>query len=107
MFDNNYFTESGLYCRYCGKIPFSDDTLRRLIRVEERFNKLMIINSGYRCATHCVSIGSTMTQTTGQAIDVLVIQGYACRCHSAADRSALGNCPEAHSRRFLLLIIIT
>ncbi|WP_299947769.1 hypothetical protein [uncultured Microbulbifer sp.] len=29
------------------------------------------------------------------------------RCHSEADSSALGNCPEAHSARFLLLIIIT
>ncbi|WP_299948579.1 hypothetical protein [uncultured Microbulbifer sp.] len=29
------------------------------------------------------------------------------RCHSEADSSALGTSPEAHSARFLLLIIIT
>ncbi|MFS1525334.1 hypothetical protein ACL7TT_14685 [Microbulbifer sp. 2304DJ12-6] len=29
------------------------------------------------------------------------------RCHAEADSSGLGSCPEAHSRRFLLLIITT
>ncbi|MFS1526214.1 D-Ala-D-Ala carboxypeptidase family metallohydrolase [Microbulbifer sp. 2304DJ12-6] len=52
-----------------------NDTLRRLIRVRERFNKPMVINSGYRCRDHCASIGSTMTHTTGQAVDVSVAGG--------------------------------
>ncbi|MFS1526373.1 D-Ala-D-Ala carboxypeptidase family metallohydrolase [Microbulbifer sp. 2304DJ12-6] len=77
MFDNDYFTEKELSCRCCGNNHFSDDTLRRLIRVRVRFNKPMVINSGYRCRAHCTSIGSTMTHTTGQAVDVSVSGGRA------------------------------
>ncbi|MEX2964567.1 D-Ala-D-Ala carboxypeptidase family metallohydrolase [Microbulbifer sp. TYP-18] len=72
MFKNDYFTEEELACRCCGKNHFSDDTLHRLIRVRERFKKPMVINSGYRCPAHCAKIGSTMTHTTGQAVDVSV-----------------------------------
>ncbi|WP_299942132.1 D-Ala-D-Ala carboxypeptidase family metallohydrolase [uncultured Microbulbifer sp.] len=77
MFKNAYFTEEELSCRCCGKLNFSDDTLRRLIRVRERFAKPMVITSGYRCQGHCASIGSTMTHTTGQAVDVSVAGGRA------------------------------
>ncbi|WP_299947955.1 D-Ala-D-Ala carboxypeptidase family metallohydrolase [uncultured Microbulbifer sp.] len=77
MFDNDYFTEEELSCRCCGKLHFSDDTLRRLIRVRVRFNKPMVITSGYRCQDHCAKIGSTMTHTTGQAVDVSVSGGRA------------------------------
>ncbi|WP_299948303.1 D-Ala-D-Ala carboxypeptidase family metallohydrolase [uncultured Microbulbifer sp.] len=77
MFDNDYFTEDELSCRCCGKLHFSNDTLRRLIRVRERFNKPMVITSGYRCPAHCARIGSTMTHTTRQAVDVSVSGGGA------------------------------
>ncbi|WP_299948471.1 D-Ala-D-Ala carboxypeptidase family metallohydrolase [uncultured Microbulbifer sp.] len=77
MLENDYFTEEELSCRCCGKLHFSDDTLRRLIRVRVRFNKPMVINSGYRCQDHCARIGSTMTHTTGQAVDVSVSGGGA------------------------------
>uniref|UniRef100_UPI0026089C24 D-Ala-D-Ala carboxypeptidase family metallohydrolase n=1 Tax=uncultured Microbulbifer sp. TaxID=348147 RepID=UPI0026089C24 len=77
MFKNAYFTEAELSCRCCGEIHFSDDTLRRLIRVREQFAKPMVITSGYRCQDHCAKIGSTMTHTTGQAVDVSVSGGRA------------------------------
>ncbi|WP_299948246.1 D-Ala-D-Ala carboxypeptidase family metallohydrolase [uncultured Microbulbifer sp.] len=77
MIDNAYFTEAELSCRCCGKLHFSDDTLRRLIRVREQFAKPMVITSGYRCQDHCAKIGSTITHTTGQAVDVSVSGGRA------------------------------
>ncbi|MFS1522749.1 D-Ala-D-Ala carboxypeptidase family metallohydrolase [Microbulbifer sp. 2304DJ12-6] len=77
MFKNIYFTKAELSCRCCGELHFSDDTLRRLIRARVRFNKPMVITSGYRCRDHCASIGSTMTHTTGQAVDVSVSGGRA------------------------------
>ncbi|WP_299947571.1 D-Ala-D-Ala carboxypeptidase family metallohydrolase [uncultured Microbulbifer sp.] len=77
MLENDYFTEEELSCRCCGKNHFSGDTLRRLIRVRERFAKPMVINSGYRCRDHCARIGSIMTHTTGQAVDVSVSGGRA------------------------------
>ncbi|WKD51120.1 D-Ala-D-Ala carboxypeptidase family metallohydrolase [Microbulbifer spongiae] len=77
MFNNDYFTKAELSCRCCGKLHFSDDTLRRLIRVRERFNKPIVTTSGYRCPAHCARIGSTMTHTTGQAVDVSVSGGHA------------------------------
>ncbi|MFS1526270.1 D-Ala-D-Ala carboxypeptidase family metallohydrolase [Microbulbifer sp. 2304DJ12-6] len=77
MFDNDYFTEEELSCRCCGKLHFSNDTMRRLIRVRVRFNKPMVVTSGYRCPAHCAKIGSTMTHTTGQAVDVSVAGGRA------------------------------
>ncbi|WKD48969.1 D-Ala-D-Ala carboxypeptidase family metallohydrolase [Microbulbifer spongiae] len=77
MFKNAYFSKAELSCRCCGKLHFSNDTLRRLIKVRERFNKPMVITSGYRCRDHCASIGFTMTHTTGQAVDVSVALGYA------------------------------
>ncbi|MDP5210009.1 D-Ala-D-Ala carboxypeptidase family metallohydrolase [Microbulbifer sp. 2205BS26-8] len=77
MFDNEHFTERELSCRCCGKLHFSDDTLCRLIRVRKRFNKPIVITSGYRCQAHCARIGSTMTHTTGQAVDVSVSGGRA------------------------------
>ncbi|WP_299948509.1 D-Ala-D-Ala carboxypeptidase family metallohydrolase [uncultured Microbulbifer sp.] len=42
-----------------------------------RLNKPMVITSGYRCQDHCARIGSTMTHTTGQAVDVSVSGGHA------------------------------
>ncbi|WP_299948647.1 D-Ala-D-Ala carboxypeptidase family metallohydrolase [uncultured Microbulbifer sp.] len=77
MFANDYFTKEELSCRCCGKIHFSDGTLHRLIGVRERFNEPMVISSGYRCPAHCAKIGSTMTHTTEQAVDVSVAGGRA------------------------------
>ncbi|WP_444901392.1 D-Ala-D-Ala carboxypeptidase family metallohydrolase [Microbulbifer sp. SSSA007] len=72
MFKNDYFTESELACRCCGKNHFKDETLRRLIRVRGRYGRPMIINSGYRCPTHNARLNATITHTTGQAVDVSV-----------------------------------
>ncbi|WHI52966.1 D-Ala-D-Ala carboxypeptidase family metallohydrolase [Microbulbifer sp. MLAF003] len=72
MFKNDYFTESELACRCCGKNHFKDETLRRLIRVRGRYGRPMIINSGYRCPAHNARLNATITHTTGQAVDVSV-----------------------------------
>ncbi|WP_444901325.1 D-Ala-D-Ala carboxypeptidase family metallohydrolase [Microbulbifer sp. SSSA007] len=72
MFKNDYFTESELACRCCGKNHFKDETLRRLIQVRERYGKSMIVNSGYRCPAHNARLNATMTHTTGQAVDISV-----------------------------------
>ncbi|WP_143729166.1 D-Ala-D-Ala carboxypeptidase family metallohydrolase [Microbulbifer sp. GL-2] len=72
MFQNDYFIESELACRCCGKNHFKDETLRRLIRVRERYGKPMIINSGYRCPAHNARLNATMTHATGQAVDISV-----------------------------------
>ena len=77
MFPNPYFKEAELACRCCGKLHFSDDTLARLIRVRERFDKPIIINSGYRCPAHNAHLGATMTHSSGQAVDVRVALGRA------------------------------
>ncbi|WP_299948250.1 D-Ala-D-Ala carboxypeptidase family metallohydrolase [uncultured Microbulbifer sp.] len=107
MLDNAYFTKAELSCRCCGKLNFSDDTLCRLIRVRERFNKPMVINSGYRCPTHCARIGSTMTHTTGQAVDVSVTGGRAYELLGIALEEGLTGIgvkqKGAHKGRFLHL----
>ncbi|MEW5251275.1 D-Ala-D-Ala carboxypeptidase family metallohydrolase [Microbulbifer sp. 2201CG32-9] len=107
MFKNDYFTEEELACRCCGKNHFSDDTLRRLIRVRERLNKPMVINSGYRCPSHCTKIGSTMTHTTGQAVDVSVAGGRAYELLSIAQEEGFTGIgvkqKGAHGGRFLHL----
>ncbi|MEW5251467.1 D-Ala-D-Ala carboxypeptidase family metallohydrolase [Microbulbifer sp. 2201CG32-9] len=107
MFKNDYFTEEELACRCCGKNHFSDDTLRRLIRVRERFAKPMVINSGYRCPAHCAKIGSTMTHTTGQAVDVSVAGGRAYELLSIAQEEGFTGIgvkqKGAHGGRFLHL----
>ncbi|WP_444941237.1 D-Ala-D-Ala carboxypeptidase family metallohydrolase [Microbulbifer sp. ZKSA004] len=79
MFQNDYFKESELACRCCGKNHFKDETLKRLIRVRERFGKPMVINSGYRCPAHNARLNATMTHATGQAVDVQVALGRAYR----------------------------
>ncbi|BBM03797.1 D-Ala-D-Ala carboxypeptidase family metallohydrolase [Microbulbifer sp. GL-2] len=79
MFQNDYFTESELACRCCGKNYFKEETLKRLIRVRKRFAKPMIINSGYRCLVHNARLNATMTHATGQAVDVQVALGRAYR----------------------------
>ncbi|WP_444919098.1 D-Ala-D-Ala carboxypeptidase family metallohydrolase [Microbulbifer sp. JMSA003] len=79
MFHNDYFTESELACRCCGKNQFKDETLQRLIRVRESFGRPMVINSGYRCPAHNAQLKATMTHATGQAVDVQVALGRAHR----------------------------
>ncbi|USD19982.1 D-Ala-D-Ala carboxypeptidase family metallohydrolase [Microbulbifer variabilis] len=77
MLQNDYFSESELACRCCGKNHFKDETLKRLIRVRERFGKPMVINSGYRCPAHNKRLNATMTHATGQAVDISVAVGRA------------------------------
>ncbi|WP_444900493.1 D-Ala-D-Ala carboxypeptidase family metallohydrolase [Microbulbifer sp. VAAC004] len=77
MFQNDHFKESELACRCCGKNHFKDETLKRLIRVRERFGKPMVINSGYRCPAHNKRLNATMTHATGQAVDISVAVGRA------------------------------
>lgn len=79
MFQNDYFTESELACRCCGKNHFKDETLKRLIKVREHYGKPMVINSGYRCPAHNARLNATMTHATGQAVDVQVAVGRAYR----------------------------
>ncbi|WP_083922651.1 D-Ala-D-Ala carboxypeptidase family metallohydrolase [Microbulbifer sp. VTAC004] len=72
MFNNDYFLNWEMACHCCGKNHFKDETLRRLIRVRERYGKPMIINSGYRCPAHNARLNATMTHASGQAVDVSV-----------------------------------
>ncbi|WKD48368.1 D-Ala-D-Ala carboxypeptidase family metallohydrolase [Microbulbifer spongiae] len=43
--------------------------------MRKRFSKPVVTNSSYCCPAHCTSIGSSMTHTTGQAVDVSVAGG--------------------------------
>ena len=83
MFANDYFTESELACRCCGKNHFKDSTLKRLIKTRIRYEELLreagvtknfglIVSSGYRCPAYNARNNYTMTHSTGQAVDLRV-----------------------------------
>ncbi|WP_444919461.1 D-Ala-D-Ala carboxypeptidase family metallohydrolase [Microbulbifer sp. CnH-101-G] len=70
IFQIDYFTESELACRCCGKNHSKDETLNRLIKVRGRYGKPMVINSSYRCPAHNARLNATITHITGQAVDI-------------------------------------
>ncbi|TQR29163.1 peptidase M15 family protein [Campylobacter sp. MIT 99-7217] len=78
MKDNAYFKESEFKCK-CGKCQMplnvpSDELIDLLCEIREHFNAPIIINSGYRCATHNAKVGGAKSSqhTIGSAADFVV-----------------------------------
>lgn len=75
---NKYFSESEFNCK-CGKcerpknVP-SDELIEILTEIREHYGKPLIINSGYRCATHNKKVGGSPNSqhTKGSAVDFII-----------------------------------
>lgn len=75
---NKYFNESEFNCK-CGKcerpknVP-SHELIEILTEIREHYGKPLIINSGYRCATHNKKVGGSPNSqhTKGSAADFIV-----------------------------------
>lgn len=67
----NYFTDSELKCKCCGKFIFDQDFLDRLNHAREIAGFPFNVNSGYRCEKHNRAVGSTsLNHVDGKAADI-------------------------------------
>lgn len=75
---NPYFKESEFKCK-CGKCVLpkgqpNDELIDLLCEIREHFNAPLIINSGYRCASHNAKIGGAAKSRhiIGDAVDFTI-----------------------------------
>lgn len=64
-------------CKHCHAVKLCPELLRRLQAMREECGRAIIINSGYRCATHNKSVGGATNSQhlSGRAADIQ-ISGY-------------------------------
>lgn len=61
-------------CKHCGTVKIHPDLVKMVQRVRDYFGRPVIINSGYRCATHNKAVGgaSNSQHLYGTAADIVV-----------------------------------
>lgn len=72
---SEHFDESEMRCPCCGKVVVKKSLIERLEKLYRKMNaSKIIINSGYRCPKHSVSVGGYVNDahTLGMAADVTV-----------------------------------
>jgi len=66
-----YFTESELECKCCGKKKIDKLFLAKLNYARESAGFPFIVDSGYRCPKHNAEVGSTSgNHVSGKAVDI-------------------------------------
>lgn len=80
------FKESEFACKHCGKTDMEPDFMHRLQSLRNRYNKAMVITSGFRCPDHPIEKAKAFPgpHSTGKAADVAVQGGEAHRLLSIA-----------------------
>ena len=72
--ENKYFARAELACKHTGKCEMDPAFMERLIRLRERFNRPLIVTSGYRDKSHPAEQGKETSgaHTQGRAVDIQI-----------------------------------
>jgi uncharacterized protein YcbK (DUF882 family) len=73
----NYFTDSELKCKCCGKLIIDELFLAKLNAARAIAEFQFIVTSGYRCIKHNADVGSTSSNhTSGKAADIRCLDSF-------------------------------
>jgi uncharacterized protein YcbK (DUF882 family) len=105
------FKASEFACRHCGKVEMDPNFMHRLQSLRNRYNKPMVITSGYRCPDHPIEKAkpSPGAHSSGKAADVGIQGAEAHRLLALAMElgfSGIG-VQQKGDKRFLHLDIMT
>ena len=73
-----YFKVEEFKCKCCGHIRVDMGLIEKLDKLREEVGMPIIVNSGYRCASHNRNVGGSPTSQhlEGKAADILVKGGF-------------------------------